>query len=320
MLLLLMLSCAPKTEPVEALAAPVAPSLPPCVALDDDLPLQLPATLDLESLARQQSRFTIEVPDLNVLDTVDEPGAEALLAKLSADPGWRVHQRAGTLVALQRQPEGGWSVPASGYHDDGEDTWRVLLRFSDWPEASLWASSPRVAVADASSGEVVVRAYPAGDGRRSTALSIRAPHVSLELLEVTAASGIPRTAAALSVLFSQIRSQQARSVSAVGGEGLSLYWQQDGTLDARAWANPGAPGRVWLRLLDAGGDVLEADAVACATAESIGWSAVPAQRFYFQAQLALVGTPATAQLWFQPDAGGPAALLYEQEAAVVAAP
>lgn len=314
-LILLMLSCAskkPSSGPVTAAAPaePPPPVLPACAGTDEDAPLTLADEVDLLKLASSRSRFTIEMPEFAVLAGLDEARAEALLTHLSADPAWRVHRRAGTLVAEQRI-EG--AAPASGYHTLDQDTWRALLRFDEWPADARWSTSPLVSTADAAEGRVVVKGFAAEGGLTGTAVSIRGPLVSVELLEVTDAPGRPRTVEAMSTLFSQVAWQSRAPRSRLTPDRGDVRVHLSGA-EARGWLNPGQPGQTWLRLLDADGQPLLADAIACASVERIGWSDDPAERFYLQAELPDTPPAATVEAWFLPDGAVAPVRLYQSAA------
>ncbi|MBW1881475.1 MAG: hypothetical protein JRJ84_24220 [Deltaproteobacteria bacterium] len=81
-----------------------------------------------------------------------------------------------------------------------------------------------------------------------------------------------------------------------------------GLLEIRARVNPGAPGWTWARILDSDLEVWEERAVAAGTRERVGWSAEPAEQFYFQAAFPVPRGKrfsGSVELWFQADAGGP---------------
>jgi hypothetical protein len=321
-MLILLIACVPKIAPTSIPSPPPPVAvLPECGALDEDAPLRLPDDVDIMAIARRSHSYTIEQPDFAVLDRIDEAGADALKRHLSADPAWRLHRRAGTLVAEQRDHG---SVPASGYHTEGDDAWRVLLRFGDWPEAAGWAASPFISVADAASGEVTMKGFSAAEGRTGTAVSIRGPLVAVELLEVTDQPGRPKTVEAMNTLFSAV-ARQSRAPgerlppSEHSTDVLTLRDISSDTIEARAWLNPGQPGETWLRLRDAQGALIDEAAVACATAERIGWSEEALARFYLQAQLKkTIPLTVTAEVWFLPDGAERATMIYGPSPAVAA--
>lgn len=314
MLWMIAVACATKTAQHGRSAATIEaalqlPSLPACRAIDEDAPLQLADQVDLLRVASSSQRYTVEQPQFAMLDSLTAVDAQALLTHLAADPDWRVHRRAGTLVAEQRH---GDSVPASGYHDEAGDTWRILLRFEPWPEAASWAGSPLISVSQASSGKVVMRGFRASNDRTGTAVSIRGPFVSMELLELTSTPGRPHTAQAMRTLFPaiswQILSPGQNLPLDSGGDRLEISLLAGGTSEVRAWLNPGQPGTTWLRLFDGSGASINPEAIACATAEQTGWS-TDEQRFYLQGQFPSVGAR-RAELWFQPLDASAARLLY----------
>ena len=78
----------------------------------------------------------------------------------------------------------------------------------------------------------------------------------------------------------------------------------DGTLDLRGRINAGAPGWIWMRMLDESGQAWNEATVAVATAERVGWDTNQSVVSYFQSVIPVAtGAPTTGivEVWFQPD-------------------
>lgn len=319
-MIFVLLACGPKAVqptvavpiPTEQIPEPQPPFVPEnCAFLDSDAPLVPASDIDVLRVAASIQRFTITSPDFETLDRITIEQLATVKESVAADPGWRLHRRGGTLVAEQRHAQ---TISSSGYHADGDETWRVLMRFDPWPAESLWQTSPLVSHAQASSGRVVIKGFVAPQEQTGTALAIEGPMISVEILELSADGGRERTGMAIQQVFSglswQVSSPHMFRTTAPEGSPVTVHTLADNHMDIRAWLNPQQSGTTWARLVDAEGQTIDEQHIACATAEVIGWSDDPSRRFYFQGRVEHV--PASAvELWFVPHGGDAPRRLHE---------
>lgn len=94
---------------------------------------------------------------------------------------------------------------------------------------------------------------------------------------------------------------------------------QPGMYKADIWANPGEPGRIYLKAFEVTGNTsLSEGALWDDTNEWIGWSDEPRQLFLANSQITIYegdwGHPYAArfEVWFKPDSGKPDRILMKQ--------
>lgn len=338
-----MLGC-PRTPPptpvvvapvVEAAAPPVVQALPGDPLLLPPAPIEagLPplsgttAGLDLEKLATTSTRFRIEA-DVAMFGATSPEIADALLAGMAQDPRWRVGRWEGQTVAWERQKvQDRWVVPVGGYHQrgGGTTTWRGQLRFDERPADHPWSASSLVGHNAPEDKILTVAAWRVSgsdwSGQQAAALAIDGPGVSLEIHEIAQDLGLVETARLLRNLTVRVKGvvdiaargdlpASRRAFQPPGEPVLEAPWlqverQEDGDLQFSGRVNPGAPGWVWVRLVDSDGVVWRDGLVTPTTLERAGFDASTDLSFWFQAQVPVSGAvPSTgvAQLWFRDDA------------------
>ena len=314
------LAKAPKPKPAPEPAPAPAPRLPavPSPAepgwTADHVPSVVGATevITGQNLSRDTATMVFEF-DLSGLDRLDAAGVDALFTLLAADPGWRVVVRPAGRVATRRHETAG----LDGWHVRAGRCERLALVEAREPAFT----GARVAVASATAGTVKVAAFRPHDGpvacrEWATMFVLDGARLDLELYEAGAVDDRSWTLEALQELPRPIawaRLDAAAIVAtghreAPGSAGETRYeaGPVPGSWTAERWVNPGAPGRVWLRLLDATGNALAEASVGAQSLQLVGWSTEPAHAFLVGGVVALPPGPAfsgTAEWWFQATDG-----------------
>ena len=297
--------------PIVPTGTPVDPSILPALEGQGE-------SLDLQGLTRSALRFTFEL-DISVLGEISVESRGTLARHLAADPGWRVTQRRGVLLAEKRQTASeGPTVGLGGYHLSADQCWRVAVRLGDAPPNGTWNQSPPVAQITDQTELVDLWAYGLQRqpclGQRALALTASGPGVALEILDSGDGSDMPHILHTLGpgILTLHAQSSSPERVDADGYEARALTMPFDPShpptlvrieerVDFRAWVNPGQDGMTWLRLLVDGEPLYESD-IANSTYERPGWSADDTRLFPLQSRLNLPSGPEAtvlAQLWFQ---------------------
>jgi hypothetical protein len=321
-----------RTPASQARSKPPAPA-----ALPDDLVLPYPATapalvgptavLSLDGLDRDRFTFRMQA-DLTPLQSPSAATVDAVFARLAADPRWRVGRDGAGRVAFLRtgSPPGigpdGWSIT-----DDA--CFRVAIRAGSDSD-DRWTNGAQVSRVPAGAGAFGVDGFrPEGGacGPLATALRVEGG-LSVEVFESGATTARPVTVAALTDVAALVRDVAASHATATApvdpldlppgepregiGADLTVAAAGPGQLAVSGRVDPGEPGVVWVRLLDAQGVAWEEQAVAAGTLEQAGWSTRPWVGFYVASRFAVPPGAAfevTAEWWFHGDAGSHRRLL-----------
>lgn len=299
--------------PLAPTGIPVDPNILPALEGQD-------ASLDLQGLTRSALRFTFEL-DISVLGEIQIESRGTLARHLAADPGWRVTQRRGLLLAEKRQATSvGPTVGLGGYHISADQCWRVAVRLGDAPPNGAWNQFPPVVQITDQTKLIDLWAYGLKRqpclGQQALALTASGPGVALEILDSGDGSDMPHILHTLGpgILNLYTQGSSPERVDAEGYEARALTLPFDPPhpptlvrieerVDFRAWVNPGQNGMTWLRLLVDGEPLYESD-VANSTYERPGWSLDETRLFPIQSRLNLPPGPemtALAQLWFQDE-------------------
>ncbi len=306
----------PKPRPAPAVVAPAGPPAPVAPAPAalrwpaDALPGLAGATevITGQNLSRDTATMAFEY-DFSAFDRLDAAGVDALFALLAADPGWRVG--VGPEGRVATRVDGGAGL--SGWHVGDGRCNRLAIVDARGPAFT----GPRVASAPATGGAVTVKAFRPNDGPPAcrtwaTAVVIDAALLDIEIYESGAVDQRPWTLDALQELprlatwarldGERLRAEGHREPPPPPGPARCEAGPLPGTLRVERWVNPAAPGRVWLRLLDAAGAPWAVDQVGPATLQVAGWSADPAHTFPVGAVFPVppgAGFAGTAEWWFQ---------------------
>ena len=311
---------------------PAPPNVPPPSIPSDQVnadtlpraPLQgRVAALELTSLSRTTITYTIE-HDLSELASPTEDDVAVLLRHFAADPRWRVVSRDGALHALPRQLDKKvWRADPSGFSNRGSEVSQLAVRLGPGSNP-LWDDSELVARVDPSSGRIRMQGYSARGrkwgGCTSSAMTIGAPPLAVDLYECASEDERPATARTLATLpplvaglksrASEVRSKGyakpylPRKEPARGKQpSLLLESNQPGTLDVTFRINPPGAGWTWARILTQELEPWEADAMGAGTREFLGWSNSPRELFYGHSRVDV--TPGEAfsgsvEVWFLP--------------------
>ncbi|MFZ5475398.1 MAG: hypothetical protein ACOZNI_01375 [Myxococcota bacterium] len=285
--------------------------------------LQVPA-VDVPSRVAMVTK--INGPDVRGLAQA-AAAPKALALQLAADPRWRVVDWDGGRVAYQRVADGKeWTVPLRGYHASAQEVWRAAIVLRPWAPTSVWATSPVVGRAPASSTTLSVSElkYVGNPDWRAAAWEWGDPGATLQVFEAgprATVSALPRTSEVLGTLPNLMGriAAEAATIEASGfssnllpgraaksGEPtVTLASPAPGELDVRAWLHVPGPGVTWARVLD--GELLqpwEEAAVAAGTREVLGSSKDPKHLFYLQGRFPVPAGPAfsgTVEFWHQLD-------------------
>ncbi len=255
--------------------------------------------LDLERLAYVITTFRIDA-DLSGLDGYVGDSVETLVRHLAADPRWKVMEWDGALVAFKRTAASdGWTIPRSGYHAQGDNAWRAVLRFDEWGEDSAWPDSKLVSRALANDTGMKIKAFRLENrpDLEAIAVSWQAEGLWFEVFEASKKTTLSRTSEELAFVPGYLQAAtldgvQQRGFSEVGlpadepvdaPSSLSVEWI-DGELEVRARVHAPGPGISWVRLLDGDGNPWEEGTFAAATREVVGWS-TETLSFYMQGRV-----------------------------------
>lgn len=272
------------------------------------------------------------------LSKVQSKAPDVLLRYLEASPAWRVFEDRGQLFATRRWQSGQqWGYGLNGYvssfgldpfGEQGLPPFQFRLTLGLGPQP--WVRSPRatpISLNQAAEPKLFKENH-----LLESLCQIEGPNFVLEVFEQSALPERRLTQAALTALERELQPLAAQAadtpVSALlpagmtqrGQARLDLYQGlQPGLYQARIWANPGAPGRVFLKAYEiTQGTPLSAKRLATASSERMGWSADPQALFLADSPITIYegdwGQPYAArfELWFQPDRGGPARKLLER--------
>lgn len=312
---------APEPEPPPPLADPSPPdgSAGP---YDDRVPAPVldgsTTELALETLTVSSVHFDLGA-DLGALQQITGEAADNLRAGLAAASGWRVTWGPTGVVGHLRDG-GPPEVARGGTHNGDAGCWRIAVHL-DAPPAAANGGRDVVTRVDAANGATfrldgfTSRAPPCPD-QLATALLVEGP-IALEVYEAGDDSSRPHTVRALQL--AQIQLGNHAMVGAVGVRphasgaadapvDLEVTSPAAGLLDIRGTANPAAAGWSWVRILGPDGQPWEEAAVRVGTAERIGWSADPGQRYWLQGSFPVPEGPGfegRLELWFAADGGAP---------------
>jgi len=247
---------------------------------------------------------------------------------VAADPRWKLVERDGAMVAYQRFSRGKeFHGSLTGFQRGPNEIWMVALRFSEFTSGD-WASSKQVTVVSATQNSLSVPTFylPADPWKNwsATSMTVQGPDLFFDIFEARKGNGRKRTADALSLTLSYIagvtveygRAQKEgyhawymprREPGKDGDRSVNVSTMGRGTLDVSARVNPGREGWTWVRLLDDQLNPWEEAATAVGTREQVGWSDKPEHSFLLQGSFPVPGGSkfsGTAEVWFQPAAGG----------------
>ncbi|HCH61966.1 MAG: hypothetical protein CL927_19240 [Deltaproteobacteria bacterium] len=290
-----------------------------------ELPLLSGATrdLDLVTLTSSTQTFTIEA-DTRMFTATDPRVGRRLQLAFEFDPRWRVGLWDGQPVAWSRQADtAGWHTPWGGYRQGEGHTIRAMFRFAQRPADHPWSASGLVARNEAGTLVMQVMAWKvdrgAWQGQHAAAFTIDGNSLSLEVHEIASEltlTGTQRALRSASLRTKAIADQVERDhLQRTGlamvppgeprlGNPFAEVRNIEGQLDIRGRVNPGAPGWIWLRIVDAESQAWNEEAVAVVTAERVGWDANPSVVSYFQSaipELDSAPESGTVEIWFHPD-------------------
>lgn len=293
----------------------------------------------LAALAVPGGDDPILVASIDALTALDEKAPDLLRRYLASSPAWRVFTEDGALFATRRWrigPE--WSYNLHGYYSRSDlDMWsktgtlgfqsRVTLGLSGRPwwrgnENSTWLKAGRSAKAALSEGNQMHQSH----------CVIATDKLVVELFEQSPARERRLTRAALAHLESELAPLAANpSVETLrahlpagairrGAASFELRNSfQPGLYDSILWANPGEPGRVYLRAFEVTrGTALSTESLRERSGEWIGWSDDPEELFFSNTHFTIYegdwGKPYAArfEVWFAPDSGAPRRMLMEK--------
>jgi hypothetical protein len=274
----------------------------------------------------------ISSPALTQLTEAELPVLQRYLA---ASAGWKLTRMGAMTVAVRREPADE-STPEAGklrMTPDGfyfkHQPWRryrALIRFGAAPlpvEKEWEAIRTEGAAADRDLALTVVPAQ-LPDYRSYLVVRSAAP-VAVEIMEESMDTSRDTTRRLLREVSAELAkalkgTEQIRKQGFLPGvtpkpsitAGPAVLKVEPAPA-AGAWhlvgyVNPAMPGLTYARLLDASGKPLAPEVVRDQTLETTGWSTDAKRRFFFNSQVRLPAgtpTPASAQLWFQPESGAP---------------
>ena len=272
--------------------------------------------------------------DLNCLNRFRGPDRNLLLRHLASSARWRLTEERGKLYAYRRFPlDGMWRCSLNGYYGVYDfDHWsnihyqfRILLGIDGPVMAEPWRknlTSARVGTAP-----VVFRAIE--DKKHNQGIEsyfvLESTGAALEVFEQSQQFGRPFTSLAVTQVQNELDAVLASARAREHGFDEALLPPesiqrgapeihlvgQGGIYQVYARVNPGAAGRVYLKVFEATRNTrLSADRITERSREYTGWSADPQEQFFFNTEITVyegdwdVYYPARFELWFVPQDGG----------------
>ncbi|MEL6902824.1 MAG: hypothetical protein AAFP07_17945 [Cyanobacteria bacterium J06606_4] len=281
----------------------------------------------LGTAAADGSTITATVSSLQYLH---EHETAVLKRYLAAHPAWRLFEERDRLYATRRWKIGSdWRYTLHGYYSSSDikqalDRPYFQARFTIGLSGKPWLNN----VGDMTwlaPGETAAVKLSEGSLHSDQSISvIEDQALVIEIFEESVGAARPLTQAALDFTetefgdlayhptWENIRYLLPPGSVQTGAPSLELYHAvQPGLYDATIWANPGEPGKVYLKAFNArNGITLSTHRLAQKTNEWIGWSDDPDELFLSNTYFTLhgeVGRTSDAvrlEVWFEPDGGG----------------
>ncbi|MEL7493638.1 MAG: hypothetical protein AAGJ95_06710 [Cyanobacteria bacterium J06554_11] len=277
--------------------------------------------------AAEYAAITATVSSLQYLQA-HEPAV--LKRYLAANPAWRVFEERDRLFATRRWKVGpDWRYTLHGYYSSSDikqalDRPYFQSRFTIGLSGKPWLNSlgDMTRLVPGETAEVKL-----SEGNLQSAQSISVIEdgaLVVEIFEESMVATRPLTQAALDFTetefgdlayhptWENIRYLLPSGSVETGEPSLDLFHAvQPGLYDATIWANPGEPGKVYLKAFNArNGITLSTRRLAQKTNEWIGWSDDPDELFLSNSYFTLhgeVGRTSDAvrfEVWFEPDGRG----------------
>ena len=270
--------------------------------------------------------------NISSLVQLHEHNPELLRRYLSANPGWRVFEERGNIVATKRWmigPE--WKFTLHGYYTRHViDTWsksgtpdfqsRFTIGLSGKP---WWRGNKDTTWLKA--GDTTKAKLSEGNQMHESHCVISADSMVVEVFEQSEAPERRLTTAALNFVEAElvhlvenpswdtIRKILPADSIRTGEPSFDLRNSfQPGIYDSIIWVNPGEPGMIFLKAFEVTkGTPLSVDRLQEKSNEWIGWSENPEEMFFSNTHFTIYegdwGKPYAArfEVWFTPNSGGP---------------
>lgn len=282
--------------------------------------------------------------DLKCLEQFHGPDRVLLLRHLASSARWRLTEERGKLYAYRRFPLNGmWRCSLNGHYGafdferygDARFQFRILLGIDGPVMDKPWRKkSTSVRVGDAPVALRVIDDKQCDQGRESYLL-LESTGAALEVFEQSQQLARPFTPRAVAQVKNEfdavLASTRAReygfdeallpteSISHGLSEIHLVNGMQGGIYQVYAHINPGAAGRVYLKVFEATRNTrLSAGRIAERSLEYTGWSDDPQEQFFYNTEITVyegdwgVYYPARFELWFVPQDGGPERKLVEK--------
>ena len=278
-------------------------------------------------LANIPSNTTSVSTDLSLLNEFATDNRDKLIQYLSASPRWFVTEEDGISYAYRRLVVGGrWQNALNGFYSSFEVSseeprfqTRIVIGF-DGP-VFLQPFRKVLTTAKVGAGEVPVRAVDDKEfhqGKESYFV-LQGSRASIEIFEQSGRDARPITQLALADIKQELEAALALTNATMqpmlGKDEPPVQLangMQGGIYQVRVFANPGEPGRVYLKVFEATQNTrLSATRIEERSISRIGWSTNAADKFRYQSEVTVYegdwGTfyPARFELWFIPDSSGP---------------
>ena len=315
------------------ISAPLPENQPAPGAAADTLQAALLAAL--EAAGDDDAKITASAPSLIKLAR-EHPAL--LLRYLASSAAWRVYPDGGKLFATRRWMIGNdWEMSLHGYYTrfslgrwNKNETPDFQTRLTLGLDGKPWFEN--AATTRLKPGETRPLELREGNGKITSHCVVEADPLAIEIFEQSAGKERRLTKATLAELEKELaplaanptwdtaRSLLPEGSVARGAPSLALRdGMQGGIYEATVRANPGEPGRIYLKAFEVTrGTPLSASRLKKDSAERIGWSDDPDEQFVSNTHI-MIGEgdwekyyAARFEVWFVPDSGTPERKLLER--------
>lgn len=249
-------------------------------------------------------------------------------------PAWRVHEERETRYATRRWQwqDSGWQselhnscLTSGDFYPQTIPGFQICFVLQSSPETS-WYTDPSIALLSPDDRVDIATSSDASGavGKYSSDVVITMPRLAIRLLEQsptpervlskTILAYLEQAIAPLVDAPTQSTVRELLSEEGVRtGEPSIELWQggQSGIYNATLWANPGEPGRVYLKAFEVTqGTPLSAEYLYDRSHEWLGWSDDPDELFLSNSRFTIYEGDwddfyaARFEVWFEPDSGG----------------
>lgn len=271
-------------------------------------------------------------PDLALLNDFGTANRTQLIRYLSSSPKWFVTEERGKMYAYRRLLSSGRLANSlNGFYsfdlgnNDRFQT-RIVIGFDGPVFVSPFAGRGIVTSVPAGKSTVLINVVDDKESHQGqeSYLVITSNRATLEIFEQSLRASRVVTPLAVAEVRRELAEALATSTSPPiakkGDSGIALAkGMQGGIYQVRAFANPGASGKVYLKVFEATQNIrLSAERLTQKSTARIGWSEQPTEKFLYSSGVTVYegdwGTfyPARFELWFVPESGGPERKLVEK--------